>query len=628
MKELPADSLAAIESFLETATGEFDQKNELLVVLQSLDVEIKKMPEFGTLVEVIESEKFETAKIKAQSFLDALKVEESEEQEEEEEEKSMEKAESKFVFHMQMKNAREDEDGRIIEGYASVFNIEDRDGEVMEEGAFDKGLATFMKNPIVLLGHNPNEPIGTVLDTRVDKTGLFVKVKIADGSEPADNAWKLINQGVLKAFSVGGMFQKVKNRIVEWDLLEISVVSVPANQRAVFSVAKAAELGTDIVETSIDDYLEKLEAQKDKLWLKDNQNFLIESIASLKELKYSGDSDAETKAQAIFERAMKEVKDKMPGDINEVVESVLTALAEKEKAQTEESEKQKIHDTEVAEKAIEEFKKTLKTKSPQIEFDVEDEESEDGDPDEGRKSKSTVTGKYDHMEVDELAWVWNFYKEAGIPHSRDLKGALVAKSKAHFATPMGRKDFPDGHNMGQKADELMHSTNSSNGDEWVPTLEAATLWPKVQLAAVVAPLFRTITMPSNPYDFPLDVSGPTIYTVPEAQDAGDIEADAATFTKSMVSTNKITFSAKKMGALAYFSEELIEDSIIPILPTLRADFIDGMARGLDRALISGDEAGATSTTNISFDGSAESATGWYAVTDGLRHEALITKLRS
>lgn len=131
-------------------------------------------------------------------------------------------------------------------------------------------------------------------------------------------------------------------------------------------------------------------------------------------------------------------------------------------------------------------------------------------------------------------------------------------------------------------------------------------------------------MPSNPYDFPLDVSGPTIYTVPEAQDAGDIEADAATFTKSMVSTNKITFSAKKMGALAYFSEELIEDSIIPILPTLRADFIDGMARGLDRALISGDEAGATSTTNISFDGSAESATGWYAVTDGLRHEALIT----
>lgn len=518
-----------------------------------------------------------------------------------------------FQFHLKIKSVSdEDDEKREITGFASVTGVIDRDGEVMDRHAFDEGLEDYMKgNPIVLLNHDSSKPIGTVLDAVVKKEGLWIRAKIAEGTTAAEEAWKLIKQSVLRSFSVGGLFEKIKNKIIRWDLTEISIVSVPANQRATFSIAKAFENGNDLTDSKVDEYVKSLEEKKDLFYVVDTK-FIDEVVSQLMDLKYSGDPETEEKAKAIYETCIKEVDSKMPQDVNEIVNVVKSKLAEEATAEAEKKESQELHDKGIAETAVKKFREELKTNSG---IDFPEDETEAG-PDGARVK---VFGKYDHFDLEDLTFAKMFYGAAGVGYSmRELNGALAEKAVKHYEG-QGRKDFGEGI----KADELNYSTSSGYGDEWVPTLEASTLWAKIQLAAKVAPLFKSIAMPSNPYEYPLDVSGPTIYTVAEAVASTEGYPSATPGTSSRIVTGKKTFTAKKMGALTYFSEELVEDAIIPVLSQLKADFYDAMTRGLDRALISGDEAGATSTTNISHDGAEESAAAWYACTDGLRHQALI-----
>jgi len=54
-----------------------------------------------------------------------------------------------------------------------------------------------------------------------------------------------------------------------------------------------------------------------------------------------------------------------------------------------------------------------------------------------------------------------------------------------------------------KAD--MDSTTSGVGDELVDTREARALWGYVNLETLVAPLFNTVQMSSNPFQIPLQL---------------------------------------------------------------------------------------------------------------------------
>jgi len=173
-----------------------------------------------------------------------------------------------------------------------------------------------------------------------------------------------------------------------------------------------------------------------------------------------------------------------------------------------------------------------------------------------------------------------------------------------------------------KADEVMHSDLSNYGDEWVPTLWETTLWKKVRLEARVASLFRTFEMPSNPYEYPIESTDPTIYKVAETADESSLPPGSQPTPGSKVGTGKVTFTAGKIGALSYFSEELVEDAIIPIVPQLRAQFGEAMVHGIDEVLISGDKT--TGTSNISYYGSTISASSRFLAIDGLRHLPLVT----
>jgi len=133
--------------------------------------------------------------------------------------------------------------------------------------------------------------------------------------------------------------------------------------------------------------------------------------------------------------------------------------------------------------------------------------------------------------------------------------------------------------------KAMAAGASGSGAEWIPTGFSADLIDRVRLELVVASIHDRIAMPTNPYKSPIVSSDSMGYLIPESV----TEPESGTMiTASDVGTRQVTFAAKKLAGRVVFSEELNEDSIIPILGMLRQNIITAMATAQERATISGD----------------------------------------
>ena len=136
-----------------------------------------------------------------------------------------------------------EEDGSVmIRGMASTVDF-DRAGDSISAEAWQKGgMANFEKNPIILFNHDYDKPIGRATGLKAGPNGLEMEAKISKHAECA----ALIKDGVLGAFSVGFRVKDadyIKETdglmIKDAELFEVSVVSVPCNQSATFSLAKS-----------------------------------------------------------------------------------------------------------------------------------------------------------------------------------------------------------------------------------------------------------------------------------------------------------------------------------------------------------------------------------------------------
>jgi HK97 family phage prohead protease len=155
----------------------------------------------------------------------------------------------------------DDEEGTIT----AIISTDavDRDNEVL----LPKGvnLEHFVKNPVVMWAHDYHEPpIGKAIWIARTAHGLKTKFKIA-ATQMAKDVYALCKGGFLKAISVG--FQRKhdyepsqedlkKNpswegarRIIDkWELLEFSVVPIPANPEALITAvkSKAITIGPEV----------------------------------------------------------------------------------------------------------------------------------------------------------------------------------------------------------------------------------------------------------------------------------------------------------------------------------------------------------------------------------------------
>jgi HK97 family phage prohead protease len=116
---------------------------------------------------------------------------------------------------------------------ASTASV-DRMGDTVEQ---DFDLAEYLRNPVVLFGHDHDQPVGKALDVRFENGQLVADIEFAP-TERGQEIKALVDHGTLRALSIGftpgdtqvksdGGLSFAKN-----SLLEISIVPVPANPDA------------------------------------------------------------------------------------------------------------------------------------------------------------------------------------------------------------------------------------------------------------------------------------------------------------------------------------------------------------------------------------------------------------
>lgn len=141
-----------------------------------------------------------------------------------------------------------DEDQRIIEGIAST-PTPDRMGDIVEpEGAQ-------FKLPVPLLWqHNSREPVGWVERVKISPDGIAVTCRFAKIAEESDlknrldDYWLTVKSKLVRGLSIG--FKPIESsqledtwsyRFIKWMWLELSCVTIPANEEATITALKSID---------------------------------------------------------------------------------------------------------------------------------------------------------------------------------------------------------------------------------------------------------------------------------------------------------------------------------------------------------------------------------------------------
>lgn len=161
----------------------------------------------------------------------------------------------KAQFHPVMKGQKkfEPEDDVIISGVANQ-NAVDRMDERLEPSGVD--IDNFMKNPVLLIDHLylTRATVGDVKEVMPEHDGVKFLAKIGDPNaapltETQREIRSLVAQKLLQTVSVGFIPHKIRAPefdadgklvepavILQWELLELSIVAVPANPGSTFEM--------------------------------------------------------------------------------------------------------------------------------------------------------------------------------------------------------------------------------------------------------------------------------------------------------------------------------------------------------------------------------------------------------
>lgn len=543
-----------------------------------------------------------------------------------------------FHYTSTFKSLGEQDDGSIdIKGSASTNGL-DRAGDIIEADAWTKGgLENFKNNPIILFNHDYNKPIGRATGLEVNDKGLDISAKI---SKAAGDVKDLIKDGVLGAFSVGFrvkdadyMTETDGYKIKDAELFEVSVVSVPCNQGATFSLAKSfdnmedyEEFKKNFVKANSMDSADAVEIEQpseekssilEKNMSEDNkttpEGFDLEAFATkvaedtaaklaMQQAEQKAKEAAEAEEKSVEEAEVKAAEEAKQEEQKTVVTSVMTG-AEKLISDVEDRVLNKHEDLETVIKSLE---SELKDRSAEIEAMRESKRifSDRGNSDWKKAFEADI------MDAKMLGLA------TGKGFETDLAKSVMEKVNAMSGVGVSSADF-----------EQVVSTNIERD---------------IQNELVLAPLFREIPMTSATQIIPiLPDSGYAEFTANQAASGSSPHGNLAQRGDAYnpgsaggIDMTERTLSTKKLISTSFIGNETEEDAILPILPLIRESMVRSHARAIENAILVGDDAdGAFGTSGASFEGLCHLAandsnttqpSGTFAATDAVTAADLLS----
>lgn len=448
------------------------------------------------------------------------------------------------TFTKQTPSAGDTIDSIYIEGYAST-NDTDRSGDVIPSSVWEAGIQNYLKNPILLSQHDHDDPIGRMVDYRIDSKGLWIKARISAAAE----IFSLVKDEVLTAFSVGFRIMDAEYNAVaelfvikELELVEISVVSVPCNQNTLFSLSKAF--------SDADEY-KKFKSQ-----------FAPES-ESAKGLESS--KEADSKSQKEVEMTQDEIKQM-------VAEATAKAMADQATAKS-------LADAQEAEvqariKAAVAIATPTETGAEKLMAEVEKRFA-----DQAASTKSVLEGlqtaltekaaEIEAMQKSKMTFAEG--KSADVSYADKEKAVILSRitGKSIQDTKFGR--------------QLMEKTGAHLPSATWELEVSMAMESEVRRKLVVAPILRNVAMQTNVMTIPVNPEAGYATWVTNAQ----FGAAASAGGNATHQLKEITLNAYKVATNEYMAYEEEEDSLIALMPIVRDAMVRRTAKAIDKAFLLG-----------------------------------------
>lgn len=488
-----------------------------------------------------------------------------------------------FNLTSTFKSQAADDGSVMIRGMASTADF-DRAGDSISHEAWTKGgLANFEKNPIILFNHDYDRPIGRATGLKVTPNGLELECKISK-SAPG-NVAELVKDGVLGAFSVGFRVKDadyIKETdglmIKDAELFEVSVVSVPCNQAATFSLAKSFN--------SMDEYEEFKKTFTNRVDLagqtlaKDEVN--TSSVAS--------DTPEKAELSAQQEIKMSEVNTPeidLEAFAKKVAEQTAANIAMKQAEQkaAEKAEQEKAAAEAEAKAAQEEQVKSavvtaVETGAERLQADLEAKLAEKD------ASYNEVLASF-KKELEE--------KSEEMAKMRDSKRTFSDRGAQGDLTKWG-KDFMHAHLLGVMTGKGWDTNFARNIQEKAGIAYAATaadidqevsrqIEKEVTLNLRTAGLFREIPVNGAATVLPIqpDVEPATFQTGAAA--AGNLENRGD--SDNSYKPSQVILNAYRLISQTYMDNHIDEEVLINLMPMLVESVARAHARAVDNAIING-----------------------------------------
>jgi len=484
------------------------------------------------------------------------------------------------------------EDGSvIIRGMASTNDV-DRAGDSISPEAWSKGgLGNFEKNPIILFNHDYDRPIGRATGLKVTDKGLELEAKISK-SAPA-NVCELVKEGILGAFSVGfrvkdaDYLQETEGLMIkDAELFEVSVVSVPCNQAATFSLSKSFDSMAEY-EDFKKTFINRVDLAGQSL-AKDEVNtssiasdtpVSVEESSTQKEIEMSEDVktpeiDLEAFAKKVAEEtaanlAMKQAEQKAAEKA--AAEAEATKVAEKAAAEAEQKEAVRVGITTGAEQLVADIRK---------EFEAEKAES------------AEILNKYKadlEEKAAELEAMRNSKRDFSGRGRQELKSIGKDLLSAHILGKITGKGFDTAYakDMLEKAGVDYTSTTAAGID----VIVSQQFEEEVRQEMKIAPLFREIQV----------ASGATV--LPLAPDSNGASWSAAGITASSnqltdnsdnnYTVSQVILQAHRLISGTFISNDTDEQIVVSVLPMVTSALARAHAIAIDKAILVGNSGGFT-----------------------------------
>jgi len=506
-----------------------------------------------------------------------------------------------------------DDGGVEIKGSAST-NAVDRAGDIIERDAWTKGgLENFKTNPIILFNHNYDKPIGRATNLKVTDNGLEISAKI---SKAAGDVTQLIKDGVLGAFSVGF---KVKDadymtetdgyKIKDAELFEVSVVSLPCNQGATFGLSKSFGSMEDYNKHKQTFYTANSDDSADAVEIEQPSTAKATTETNMSKENNSPESNPEfnlesfaTEAaeKAVAQYAMKQAELKA-AELKLAEEAAEKAATDVEVQKASEEAKQEEQKTVIqagltgAEKLMSDVEKRVNDNYSNLETVVKSLEAQLAEKSEEIMNIRDSKRHFADRQGNNSDWKKSFEQDIA-----DAKFAGLATGRG-WETPMAKS-------LMEKVNQMSGVDVSSADFEQVVS---TNIERDIQNELVLAPLFREIPMTSANMIIPiLPDSGYAEFTGNQAASGsaphGNLDPRGDAYDPANgagIVMAERTLSTKKLISQSYLGNETEEDAIMPILPLIRESMVRSHARGIENAILAGDDAdGAYGTSGAAFEG--------------------------